>query len=482
MIAKTLEEAFYTLSPERDFAWEEGGGAALFIDPPGAKLGEALPARRPVHTIIARKLLGPHPDEKVFVTGQKGAGKSMTLARVYADPKVRERYEPLVVRAIEHLGRSSADIRLLLVVLIGRLAAFIDEHHLARPEVVAGEQVGAISRALSRWIGLFESGTATPPDAFQDVKAKLNAQVTDVTFSIVRDPIRRQQVLGDPRYSATELFRVTAALIEFVQHALAIRVDKHPGQLLLLIDDLDKYYAPEEVRSLFFEGFDTLRNLPCAVVLTFPYLLNFDDAFVRRLGAGEAQVIHNVKVVTREATADGLRLAPLDRRAALGPAQEFFARMYGTLVDATLLEGPEVIGRAAVLSAGIPREFLRVLSKGFELCLEYGCERLDLATLEAARIVLRQSLERTATRPADRARLKMVQWRGDILGFSSLLDSVHIVEYTNSNVWYAVHPLMEDIVEQWVARDRDLLLRKGIAVGMVPSELEAQWRKDAETE
>jgi len=481
VIAKTLEEAADAFDLMQDRGVSSAEVQDFYVEPPGAHPDPNLPPNAPVRAEITRRLIRRRKrGEKIFVTGQKGAGKTTTLARIASDATITEHFAPIVIRATRHIPAGVADIRLLLVMLITQVSQFIDQRKFDQGVTVANLKVGGIERTLNGWLQLFGGKKApTPPETFQNAKVKLSAQFVELSEEIVRDPQRRLQVLNDERYSVTELHRVVSALIEFAQQALELRVDG-PQYLLLVIDDLDKYAVPAEVQSIFQDGMEALRSLPCAAVLTYPYFLNFTDSFVQR---EEAFAILNVKVAERVSAGsdDAPALLPLGRRALLEPAREFFNNIFDKLADRALVLDQGVIDRAALLSAGIPREFLRLLSAGFELCIDHHKKKLDLPTLDVARIRLQQTMARTANEPWKQAGLKLVHARGKILGFSEMLDTVHVVEYVNRAVWYGVHPSMEELVEGWIRQDRNLLIEKGADRASVERELDEIWMKAATT-
>lgn len=480
MVATTLEDAADLFDLMQDQGVTAEGVGDLYVEPPGARPDASLPPSGSVREEITRHLIRRKKrEEKVFVTGQKGAGKTMLMARIARDPAITAHFTPVVVRATRHIPAGVADIRLLLVMLITQMSRFIDDQRLDARVDLGGVRVGGISKVLAAWTRLFEDkGTPTAPETFQSAKTKLSAQFLELSEEIVRDPQRRLQVLDDKRFSVTELHRVVSALIEFAQEALTLR-DAGPSYLLLVIDDLDKYAVPSEVRSIFHDGLEALRSLPCTALFTYPYFLNFTDSFAQR---EETHAILNVKVAerVRRDAASELAMLPIESRELLDPARDFFNRIYNNLADRALVADQDVIDRAALLSAGIPREFLRLLSMGFELCLDHRKKKLDLPTLDVARIRLQQTMTRTANEPWKQAALKLVQSRGKILGFSEMLDTVHIVEYVNRAVWYGVHPAMEELVADWIRADRHLLIAKGTAEQIVERELEEIWLKVAE--
>jgi hypothetical protein len=482
-LAHTIEDAADLFDLVQDRGVTSSEVADFYVEPPGARPDASQDPIASVREKITRRLRRRRDHaEKVFVTGQKGAGKTMTLARIARDPDLAPYFAPLLIRATQHIPVGAADIRLLLVTLIAQVSQYIAAQQLDQRVPVAGLKVGGITRALNDWVRLL-GGHELPatPETLQNAKAKVSAQFLELSEEIVRDPQRRAQVLQDKHYSVTELLRVASALIDYVQQALALRVDG-PQFLLLVIDDLDKYVVPSEVQSLFYDGLEALRSLPCAALLTYPYFLNFTDSFVQH---EEDFAILNVKVaerVLRDPKGDlegESALLPLERRELLEPARDFFNGIFDKLADRALVLDQGVIDRAALLSAGIPREFLRLLSAGFELCLDHRKTRLDLATLDVARIRLQQTMGRTANEPWKQAALKLVQSRGTIQGFSEMLDTVHVVEYVNRAVWYGVHPAMEELVEAWIRQDRNLLVAKGAKHADVDRELEEAWMKSA---
>ncbi|MCU0655623.1 MAG: hypothetical protein MUF64_10125 [Polyangiaceae bacterium] len=479
-IARTLEDAADRLDEVSDPASSPESTAATYVEPPGAQPDPDLPPTDPTRVEIVRKLARRKGRrEKIFVTGQKGAGKTMTLHRVVQDPVIQQDYVPLFIETLRVLPQGSADVRLLLIALVSRLCRFIDEKELDKKVDFAGAKVGGITGVLASWVS-GHKGNDPPgaPAVFQSTRAEIALQFLKLSGEIVRDPERRRQVLEDRRYSVTDLLRLSSALIEFVQEALTYR--DGPRHLLLVLDDLDKFLVPSEVRSLFYDGLEALRSLPCSAILTYPYFLNFQDSFAHK-NLEETHIIPNIKVAERSRSPDsgGPIMMPLSRRQLLPAAQNFFNALYTSLADIALVQDQGVLDRAALLSAGIPREFLRLLSQGFWLCSSQRKQKLDLPTLNLARIQIQQAMARIANEPWRQAALKLVQTHGTIQGFSQLLDTVHIVEYVNANVWYGVHPAMEDLVDSWIKQDRTLLIDRGSQPAAIQRELDALWKEAA---
>lgn len=476
MPAQTLEEAAYKWFNVLHTPWDAKLSTAttedLYVQPPGQALLPQLGPSAPPAQTITRRLLAANSNDKILVSGQLGAGKSTALWRVASDPKIKANYDVVLVQATANLGEGLADLRLLLLVIANAVATRLDALRETRPDLFSSEKISGMSSGLQTWLGLLgkaKTSTPTAPSRFAAVSASVKARLVEITTQIRSDSERRKAILADTTaYSARQLSEVVSTLLTMLDYALA--QDQTFSRTLLVLDDVDKYRTPTETRSIFLEGGRVLADLPCAALITHPYWLSFEPEYAAALSIGERIVVTNVKTFDREDKTRRLTHA----------AQTFFREMFRRLADAKLVRDLAVVDRAAVLSAGIPREFVRILAKAFELCMDYSKDALDQTTLEAAKDVLRQQLERQTTLPADRARLKLVRETNEIRGFSKQLEALHIVEFVNNGVWYAVNPLLETVVDSWIDTDRQRLGAAGATEPELGQRLLDEWKRDAD--
>ncbi|MBK6532389.1 MAG: hypothetical protein IPF99_23220 [Deltaproteobacteria bacterium] len=109
--------------------------------------------------------------ERAFVTGQKGAGKSMALRRIRDHRWTRTHYLPVVVRATETLPVGAADVRLLLLVIAGAVAHELSKKDLHSEQAVAGLPA-ALTTRLRDWLPLLgEKAPAARPARSQSSAA-----------------------------------------------------------------------------------------------------------------------------------------------------------------------------------------------------------------------------------------------------------------------------------------------------------------------
>lgn len=461
MPATNLVEAIYTWLEPNETAWYEGHDLPTYeqVYVPVARNHDD-PAERLIERLEYSK-----QSVRAFVTGQKGAGKSMALRRVRDHQWKRTPYLPVVVRATETLPPGAADVRLLLLVIAGAVA-----HELSKPELHSEQAVEGLPNALTTrlrgWLPLLGGKTppAKPPH-FQKLTAQIDTGLGKLGFDLRTSDQMRQQITEDAKYNATNLIILVNALLDALQRLLD--GGAQPRRVLLLVDDGDKYASLTETDALFVRGGSTLLSLEASAVFTFPYWLHFDARFAAVASADERTVLPNVKVI-----------APGDRTQVLPEAQTFFRALAGKLVDPSLLEGPGPVDEAARLSAGIPREFVRLLKAGFLEAKKLRATRLDLSTLrDGSR---RLAIDYLTTAQSERVRrgLKFVELTQRLDDpFWPLLDSLHVVEYVNGKPWYAVNPLIAKDVAEWVATDREHHRRRKVEEALVEVTMAEAYRK-----
>lgn len=461
MPATTVLDAIHLWLRPNETAWYEGHDLPTFeqVYVP-VERGHDDPAER----LIERFEYSTLP-ERAFVTGQKGAGKSMALRRIRDHRWTRTHYLPVVVRATETLPVGAADVRLLLLVIAGAVAHELSKKELHSEQAVAGLPA-ALTTRLRDWLPLLgEKAPAARPGHFQKLAAQIDVGFGKLGFDLRTSDEKRTQIMESSAYGTAELTILLNALLEALQRLLDR--SHQPRRVLLLVDDGDKYASSTETDALFIRGGSTLLSLNAAAVFTFPYWLHFDARFAAVASADERTVLPNVKVI-----------APGDRKRVLPEAQVFFRKMAARLVDPKLLDGDATIDEAARLSAGIPREFVRILKAGFTRARELGAARLDVKALEEGSRRLAIDYLTTAQSEKIRRGLKFV----DLLHrlddpFWPLLDSLHVVEYVNGKPWYAVNPLIAKDVAEWVATDRESQRRRKVEEGLIEDTLAAEYRR-----
>ncbi|MFN3763104.1 MAG: hypothetical protein ACK4WK_07885, partial [Anaerolineae bacterium] len=256
--------------------------------------------------------------------------------------------------------------------------------------------------------------------------------------------------------------RLEAVTREYLRQALAHRVSElvtHIASLaalvrtqlkrsiLVAIDDLDK---PDiaTAQELFYRHATALTQPPCKIIYTIPIALLYAAEFrsVARSFSGWF-VLPNIKVWNRDGTPceDGRRLMKdmVARRMDLG------------LIDSEALEF--LIG----MSGGVMREMTTLMQLACNEARVAGKDKIDLSIAQIAVATIRNEYQRSL-RAEHYPQLRMVhqdkqvreihraQRRPDEeeseLALLELLHNLSILEYSNRDSWWDVHPIVQSLL------------------------------------
>lgn len=432
--------------------WEDAKGvlpdfADLYVERPAPE-GAGGRHLAPIAQRMKDDLIETGGAEKVLLTGQMGSGKSMELRRLYESEEICARFYRHKVVLTEHLNLASAiDIRYVLLALASSLAQ----------RIAAWQYDDLQSRGLGEaefgpvvaWVAPLQKLAGTPaipedtPWTF-----KLNLALVEVTRQLKTDEPKREIVLQDPSFAPSRLERLVSGLVQLLQRATK-------RDLLLVVDDGDKMTQETSARGVFIDNLPALLSIECWAVITFPYWLKFDQPFQRSIRLCPVYAISNVKVVHRDAP-----------DVLLPEARTFFRGIYDRLVDPEpKLVDDDALDKAALDSAGIVREFLRILQRGFRFAHEYKDDFVTGTTLAEALLELKREMYYATQHEATRRRLMKVRANKklDDEKDRQLLDSLLLVELSNDSPWYDVHPILQSYVDGLLVEAKERLGREGLA-------------------
>ncbi|MEM9461708.1 MAG: hypothetical protein AAGF11_46525 [Myxococcota bacterium] len=444
--AVTLEDAAYkSLANYNRNIWEQGGPWWSFddayIDRSSAPEG-ALPT---TFRLIERRLLEEDGPTTIMFTGQTGCGKSMELRRLSEEPKIRERFELIRFSVLDKLNDAvDNDLNHVLLATASELADHVVDAGLHT--VGRWDKADKADGELRRWLSVLARGDQPkPPARFDELAVRLKSVLADWSIRLRSEAELRREVSG---LEARDLQALTSMLLTWV-------ADVTERKTLLVVDDADKLYAETSVDAIFRRGLRTLTDLPTKMVLTFPLNLAYDSKF-RPPANVHVERLFNVKVIRRD-----------EPSRVLAGAVAFFRKLLASLVDpAAELIDAAVVDQAVRLSAGVPREFVRLL-------LKLACEEADLAgrarvtvpdfKTSVANYLRRELVPRTQLDPTPaslmRVRLtKKVSTANDL----ALLHANLIVDYVNETSWQDVNPVLIEHVNGLLDEQRALLAAEGL--------------------
>jgi len=247
-------------------------------------------------------------------------------------------------------------------------------------------------------------------------KMKTEASTREVTRKVI------QPQLSDLIYAVNKI------IIEAEE-----RLDKN---ILVIIDDLDKVNL-EKGEELFYKHGAELTSPICRIIYTIPQPLLFSNKirqivlqyFDGRIDLG------NINIYDKNGELD-LGGCELMKQVAL-------KRMDESLISI------DALNLAVKYSAGVMTEFIRIIRSAGNIADTDGRGRIDVSDVEQAIADTKNDYIRILN-PQDIEILKEVmRTKGKVGGeiFQDLLFSLAILEYSNGEAWYDIHPAIKRIIE-----------------------------------
>lgn len=221
---------------------------------------------------------------------------------------------------------------------------------------------------------------------------------------------------------------------------LAQEIKTHTGKpVLVLVEDLDKTDL-KTAEELFLRHAVSLLTPRLSIIYTFPIELRFDNNFMLiKSSFPLIETLPNIKINRHDDSPDesGRHLLGdlLAKRMAAGLISEEARKI--------LVEN----------SGGIPRELVALARLA---CLEARvAEKAGIDREEADKAVQNRRREYDVLLPREQRLLlrevKENKWADNNEKFQPLLNNLSVLEYSNDDVWYDVHPLVKPLLDKRTA-------------------------------
>lgn len=387
------------------------------------------PAIATILQAIRLAAASPEARSTHLFSGFRGTGKTTELSRL-AQLLGQHGFTVLRVSARKYHHLSAALSAEELAVL---LAAGIGE---AAMDTVGEAQLPALAKQ-----GVWQRIAGTLEQLFKDSEVTLKfgpAQLKPALYRGEGLKSKLEQVLRD-RPDQTR---------EFLHGFVAdIAASLHPRQLVILVDDLEKYDVPTErvatvyaqMQELFFSASQLLELPSCHVVYTVPPYVALLNRSIKEKYDGNLYLLPSVKVRSRPP--DHLEFEP-----GLAALEAMLAHR----VDLDALFGDQrsaCVRRLTVASGGNLRDLFSLARGPVRMALD--------AELPVGHAQVEQSIQlhaahfRLTREPYELVR--DVRRRGDLLtvdaarqrGLADALDQRLLLCYWNGDFWYDAHPLIE---------------------------------------
>ena len=383
---------------------------------------------------LRREVSYSNENDKLIFTGHRGCGKS-TLLGQFAQ-QMREQQNLFVV------GFSIADmvemsdvnhVNILYSVAL-RLMQKANESNVAIKKETQETLLGWFTQIKSKtYSSLIQEQVSAGLNLFDFFTAKLQ---TEKAF--------REESKETFQNSVSDL----ASQIDRIAAAVQIVTQK---EVLVVIDDLDKLDLAV-VRSIFQENINSLYLPNIRIVFTIPIAVIRETRLMDTIKTRSKVIQLPVTKFFERAEAHRTDAMPIEENVAM------LETVLKRRIPAELIT-PEAMKQLVLLSGGVLREMVRL---GQECCrecmlvLDMEPERTTVTIDEKILQQAARNLRIEFSRPLGSKLLTVLQQTyenfepedANSQDFLELLHGLYVLEYENGELWYDLHPLIQDLMER----------------------------------
>lgn len=244
--------------------------------------------------------------------------------------------------------------------------------------------------------------------------------------------------------------------IDLIAAAIAAATGR---KVLVVIDDLDKLDLPV-VKAIFQDNVNALFSPNIRVVFTIPISVIQEPQIYGILAARCNIILLPVMKLYPKKVAHDSDHTPIEDNVAM------LEQVLAQRIPEHLIE-PQIIRQIVLLSGGMLRELVRLCRECCRECLlelrleeEAQSETPEVKINDAILTEAVKSLRNQYARPVGTNRFDLLAETycnfappdAESEEFLELLHGLYVLEYENADVWYDLHPLVEDLL-----RRRDLI-------------------------
>jgi len=226
-------------------------------------------------------------------------------------------------------------------------------------------------------------------------------------------------------------------LIYAVNKIITEAEEKLDKKILVIIDDLDKVNL-EKGEELFYKHGAELTSPICKIIYTIPQPLQFSN---------------KKRQIVLQYFDDSIDLGNINIRNRRGETDpkgfDLMKKVALKRMDESLIS-EDALKLAIEYSAGVMTEFIRIIRSAGNIANTDGRSRIEVPDVEQSIADTKNDYIRILN-PEDIEILKdVMRMKGKVDGdkFQDLLFCLAILEYSNDEVWYDIHPAIKGIIER----------------------------------
>jgi len=385
------------------------------------------------------------PDNnKIIFTGHRGSGKSTLLAQFCQN--TQNRYFVVFFSISDVIEMSDVNHVTILFAMAVKLMEAAEERHI---------RIGSKTKeAFYQWFSKHTRTEGSSVDSSIELEtsggAGLNALFVKF-FAKLKATLKANSVIREE--ITTEYSRRISDLVDRIND-IASAIEAGCGQeIMVVIDDLDKLDL-EIVDRVYRNNISALFQPQFRIIYTIPMAATRDMSL-----RGIIQNATSIKIQSMWAT----KLFPRgeDRVPNASPVAEavkLFEEILYKRIPKQLIE-PEATQMMIVKSGGALREFIRLASQCCGLCLMQLRRTPDKQDLIITSEILKNAIKEyriNLTEPLGQNRYQILvevyenysPKDGRDQDFLDLLHTLYILEYRNDDLWFGVHPVVQEILQR----------------------------------
>jgi hypothetical protein len=417
--AKTLEKAIINLNEQTSLVFEDINGipasasSTFYVDRPDNPMEE-----------LKTYLLTSPGNDKILFSGHMGCGKSTELNRFSVLPEIREKFFVIKYSISEILNIIDIDY-------IDFLLSFAAYLYIKASDAGISFTSGVLKR-VEKWVNYSKADIKGFEDKNKPVsRAKgIYSFFNRVSMILLRELALRDNVRKTIKRNINGLVSVINILVTYIDSKLQNK------ELLIIIDDLEKIPDITRAEALFVNA-GTYMTIPrCKIIYTVPIALYYSIKFKQLTGTfGNSFFLPNIKVREREGT------------GAIDPSgcmREFLEKR----IDIKRID-KEAVELMIENSAGVPREFVRILRNSCVKAIARGFDTIEIDMVKAVIADLRNEYERGLEKRHIDV-LKAIDSGEPVEDHNTLVELFHskvVLEYLNDKRWTAINPIVKPLLE-----------------------------------